>query len=71
MPARIFSCRRRDAFEQRLWTGWAAGDVDVDGDDPVDALEGGVVGEQPFRRADWLIESSGAPHRHPGPIAAE
>jgi transposase len=29
------------------------------------------LGYGPLRRADWLIESPGAPHRHPGPTAAE
>jgi hypothetical protein len=28
-------------------------------------------GYGPHRRADWLIESPGAPHRHPGPSTAE
>src|SRR5437763_2469904 len=38
-----------DAFHQRLWAWWTARDIDVDGDDLVDALKRRVVVEHPGR----------------------
>ena len=49
----------RDPLEERLRTRRAPGNVDVDGDDPIDALQGGVVVEHPARRR------AGAHRDHP------
>ena len=34
-----------DAFDEHLGSGWAAGDIDIDGDELIDALDGGVCVE--------------------------